>query len=275
MSPCPVIGRENAEVMAEFVIKPVGDCALCAEFKNEISVAVNQQVHALDKALSTAHIPGVVETVPAYRTLIVYYRPEVVRYEELKACILALNDFSESKASVGGQVIELPVLYGGEVDLDPNAPHYEGWDGRETAPDREDVLAHEKITWDEFVHRHSANLCYIYFQAFAIGHSYVGNPVKTFTVPRRTTPRTKIPQGSIAIWADQTVLNGFDLPCGWQVVGRTPVILYDDKKDPASFCLSGQWLKFVPIDQVEYARIRKLSLAGEYQPVTYERKVCE
>lgn len=65
--PRPVIGRENAEVMAEFVIKPVGDCALCAEFKNEISVAVNQQVHALDKALSTAHIPGVVETVPAYR----------------------------------------------------------------------------------------------------------------------------------------------------------------------------------------------------------------
>lgn len=98
----------------------------------------------------------------------------MVRYEELKACILALTDFSESKASVGGQVIELPVLYGGEVDLDPNAPHYDGWDGRETAPDREDVLAHEKITWDEFVHRHSANLCYIYFQAFAIGHSYVG-----------------------------------------------------------------------------------------------------
>ena len=57
--------------MAAFVITPVGDCALCAEFKNEISVAVNQQVHALDRAQCTAHIPGVVETVPAYRTLIV------------------------------------------------------------------------------------------------------------------------------------------------------------------------------------------------------------
>ena len=58
-----------------------------------------------------------------------------------------MTDFSESKASVGGQVIELPVLYGGEVDLDPNAPHYDGWDGRETAPDREDVLAHETVSY--------------------------------------------------------------------------------------------------------------------------------
>ena len=136
----------------------------------------------------------------------------------------------------------------------------------------EDVLAHEQITREEFIRRHSANLCYIYFQAFAIGHSYVGNPVKSFTVSRREVPRTKIPQGSIAIWADQTVLNGFDLPCGWQVVGRTPVVLYDHNRTPASYCLAGQWVKFVPIDTAEYARIRRLALAGEYRPVTYEKK---
>ncbi|MGE4277568.1 MAG: allophanate hydrolase subunit 1 [Lawsonibacter sp.] len=258
--------------MPEFNIKPVGDCALCAEFKNEISVAVNQQVHALDRVLSAAAIPGVVETVPAYRTLIVHYRPELICYQALHDRLLALTDLPAGDTCAGSQVIELPVLYGGEVDFASGTPHYDGWDGRETAPDLSDVLTHEQISQEEFVRRHTANLCYIYFQAFAIGHSYVGNPVKTFTVPRRTTPRTKIPQGSIAIWADQTVLNGFDLPCGWQVIGRTPVLLYDNRKQPASYCLSGQWVKFVPIDQAEFARIRKLALAGEYRPVTYERK---
>ena len=69
----------------------------------------------------------------------------------------------------------------------------------------------------------------------------------------------------------QTVLNGFDLPCGWQVIGRTPVLLYDERREPASYCQSGQWVRFVPIDPAEYARIRALVLAGEYRPVTYEK----
>mgnify|MGYP001179112134 CR=1 FL=1 len=258
--------------MLDFTIKPVGDCAISAEFKNEISVAVNQQVHGLDALLKAANIPGIVETVPTYRTLIIHYRPEVISYQALRERVLQERDQTAGGSAAGEMVVELPVLYGGEVDLEPDAPRYDGWDGRETAPDMEDVLAHEQITREEFIRRHSANLCYIYFQAFAIGHSYVGNPVKSFTVSRREVPRTKIPQGSIAIWADQTVLNGFDLPCGWQVVGRTPVVLYDHNRTPASYCLAGQWVKFVPIDTAEYARIRRLALAGEYRPVTYEKK---
>lgn len=258
--------------MPEFIIKPVGDCALCAEFANEISVSTNRKVHALDRSIAAANIPGVVETVPAYRTLIVHYRPEVIRYSALKAAIEQNCSVEEGNAPGGNEVIELPILYGGEVDLEPDCPKYDGWDGRETAPDLDTVLEHEKLTKEEFIRRHSANLCYVYFQAFAISHSYVGSPVKQFTVPRRESPRTKIPRGSIAMWADQTVLNGYDLPCGWQVIGRTPVILYDEARDPASYCHSGQWVKFVPIDQAEYARIRKLALAGEYTPVIYQRK---
>ena len=257
--------------MLDFVVKPVGDCALSAEFSNEISVENNQQVHALDRLLQAARIPGVVETVPTYRTLIVHYRPEVISYAALRDRVLQERGRPATGGGSGSLVVELPVLYGGEVDLEPGAPRYDGWDGRETAPDLETVLNHEGITRDEFVRRHTANLCYVYFQAFAIGHSYVGNPVKSFTVPRRETPRTKIPQGSIAIWADQTVLNGFDLPCGWQVIGRTPVLLYDERREPASYRQSGQWVRFVPIDPAEYARIRALALAGEYRPVTYEK----
>lgn len=258
--------------MLDFAVKPVGDCALSAEFAEEISVRVNQQVHALDELLRAAAIPGVVETVPTYRTLIIHYRPEVISYQALRDRVLQERGRPVSGGGAGSQVIELPVLYGGEVELEPDAPRYDGWDGRETAPDLEAVLAFEHISREEFIRRHTQNLCYVYFQAFAIGHSYVGNPEKSFTVPRREVPRTRIPQGSIAIWADQTVLNGFDLPCGWQVIGRTPVLLSDTRREPASYCQSGQWVRFVPIGPQEYARIRKLALAGQYRPVTYERK---
>ena len=170
--------------MLDFAVKPVGDCALSAEFAEEISVRVNQQVHALDELLRAAAIPGVVETVPTYRTLIIHYRPEVISYQALRDRVLRERGQPVSGGGAGSRVIELPVLYGGEVELEPDAPRYDGWDGRETAPDLEAVLAFEHISWEEFIRRHTQNLCYVYFQAFAIGHSYVGNPEKSFTVPR-------------------------------------------------------------------------------------------
>ena len=74
--------------MLDFAVKPVGDCALSAEFAEEISVRVNQQVHALDELLRAAAIPGVVETVPTYRTLIIHYRPEVISYQALRDRVL-------------------------------------------------------------------------------------------------------------------------------------------------------------------------------------------
>lgn len=258
--------------MLEFTVKPVGDCAVSAEFKNEISIPVNRQVHALDRSLAALKLPGIIETVPAYRTLTIHYRPELISFAQLRDRLLALGDQALEEGSGGELVLEIPVLYGGPVDPEPGAPRYDGWDGRETAPDLEEVLAHEGISREEFIRRHTANPCFVYFQAFAIGHSYVGNPVKAFTVSRRATPRTKIPKGSIAIWADQTVLNGVDLPCGWQVIGRTPVELYDPGRETPSFCSSGQWVQFRSIDREEYRRIRAQIAAGSYQPVTKFRK---
>ena len=105
--------------MLDFTIKPVGDCAISAEFKNEISVAVNQQVHGLDALLKAANIPGIVETVPTYRTLIIHYRPEVISYQALRERVLQERDQTAGGSAAGEMVVELPVLYGGEVDLEP------------------------------------------------------------------------------------------------------------------------------------------------------------
>ncbi len=252
-------------------IKPVGDRAITVEFANEISIPTNQKVHALDRRLTQAGIPGIVETVPTYRTLIVHYEPSVIRYAELKEKVAGFLDDLNTTQTQKEIVIELPVLYGGEVPLDDESIRYDGWDGKETAPDMEEIMAYEKLSREEVIQRHSKNLCYVYFQAFAVGHSYVGNPEKVFTIPRRSSPRTKIPRGTIAIWADQTVLNGVDLPCGWNLIGRTPVMLYDERKAEPSYYQPGQWVKFVPITVEEYEKIHKEALAGTYQPVMYEK----
>ena len=256
-------------------IKPVGDRAVCVEFENVISIANNQKVHSLDRWLKQAAIPGIVETVPTYRTLIVHYDPAVIRYGQLVDQLSRSCENQEAAEVQAETVIELPVLYGGEVPLDDETIRYDGWDGRETALDMEEIMAYEKLTREQVIRQHSKNLCYVYFQAFAVGHSYVGNPEKVFTIPRRSSPRTKIPRGTIAIWADQTVLNGVDLPCGWNLIGRTPVLLYDERKDEPSYCQPGQWIRFVPITAEEYASIHREALAGTYQPVTYAKSAAK
>lgn len=250
-------------------IKPVGDCALTVEFENEISIPVNRKVHALDARLQALHLEGVVETVPTYRTLLVYYRPEAILYSQLAGKIRGLLDQPMSAQAQQGLVVELPVLYGGPAALDDESVRYDGWDGLETAPDLAEVAAFEQLTPEEVVRRHTAHLHYVYFQSFAVGHSYLGCSQKSFTISRRKSPRTRIPRGSIAIWADQTVLNGFDLPCGWQVIGRTPVVLYDTRLPEPGYCQPGQWIRFVAITPEEYRDIHQQALAGTYRPVAY------
>ena len=107
-------------------IKPVGDRAITVEFANEISIPTNQKVHALDRRLTQAGIPGIVETVPTYRTLIVHYEPSVIRYAELKEKVAGFLDDLNTTQTQKEIVIELPVLYGGEVPLDDESIRYDG-----------------------------------------------------------------------------------------------------------------------------------------------------
>ncbi len=256
------------------IIKPVGDCALTVEFDNRISIEVNRQVHAVDRRIAEASVPGIVETVPTYRTLIVHYRPEIIRYGEIRKKVEDLCAGAAESVQAGDEsdiVLELPVLYGGEVDVDDPEARYDGWDGRETSPDKQDLMDYEHKTWDEIIETHTKNLCYVYFQAFAIGHSYVGNPEKIFSIPRRATSRTLIPAGTLGVYGDQTVLNGVDLPCGWNLIGRTPVVLYDRDREEQSLVKSGEWIRFVPISLKEYKEIHEASKHGEYVPRTYKK----
>lgn len=234
--------------MGEAVIRATGDSALTVEFENEISIAVNQKVHALVRELEAEPIPGIVEAVPTYRSVMVYYRPEVIRHRELRARILERLSRCHTGTGNVKEVIELPVCYGGEF-----------------GPDLREVAAHDGMTPEEVIRRHSENLSFVYAVGFSPGLAYIGSPAPTLTIPRLRTPRVKIPRDSIVVWESQTVTVPFDQPCGWHIIGRSPVHFYDARRRQGSFLRAGQWVRFVPVDRGEYERIRRETVAGTYQ----------
>ena len=231
-----------------------GEQALQIEFKNEISIENSSRVTQLHAVLDGMSIPGVIEIIQAYRTLMLHYRPEVIRYSELKAQVESvLEDISfETQKKDLVFVTEIPVLYGGE------------W-----GPDLEEVAEKERMTTEEVIRRHSTNPNYLYFVGFSPGMPYLGNPNRTFSVPRRPSPRLHLLRGAVTIWQNQTTVFPVDDPGGWNVIGRTPLRLFDPHREPAILLESGQWVQFRPIDRAEYDEIDRQIEAGTYQVKTY------
>ncbi len=238
--------------MSEVQIKSTGDSALTVEFENKISIPVNQKVHALVKNMEDDPVHGVIEMVPTYRSVMVYYHPEEICFHELKQIIQKRAASCRVSETESREIIELPVCYGGEL-----------------GPDIGVVAEHDSLTEDEVIARHSGNLSFVYAVGFSPGLAYIGSPEPTFTIPRLKSPRVKIPRDSIVVWESQTTTIPFDQPCGWHIIGRTPVHLYDGEHGKGSYLKAGQWVKFVPVSYETYQEIRKQAEAGTYEPVIY------
>lgn len=231
-----------------------GEQALQIDFNNEISIETNACVTQVREEVERRKIPGVIETLQAYRSLIINYKPDLIRYDQLKAevdDIVGGIDFHYKKPS-RIFVTELPVLYGGE------------W-----GPDVDEVAQMEGISSEEVIRRHSTNPNYLYFIGFSPGLPHLGNPEHTFSVPRRQSPRVHLPRGSVTIWREQTTVFPVDQPGGWNVIGRTPLRLFDVTREPSILLKAGQWVQFRAIDRAEYDEIDRQVEAGVYQVKTY------
>lgn len=193
-----------------------GDSAVCVEFGNEISPEINRKIRAFKIALEKEQIEGIVETVPTYRSLLVVYEPETVSFGELT------KRFDEVMKHIGSiripppTVVEIPVLYGGEM-----------------GPDLEFVAEHNHMTPDEVIRLHTSEEYLIYMLGFIAGFPYLGGMNKKIATPRLKSPRVKIEGGSVGIAGEQTGIYPVASPGGWRLIGRTPVKLYDaDRKSP-------------------------------------------
>ncbi|MBU9714361.1 5-oxoprolinase subunit PxpB [Evansella tamaricis] len=241
-------------------ISPLGDRAVRLEFGTEISEQINDLVHRAAFFIREKQpVFGVEEIVPAYSSLTLFYNPLVVLYEdvvfEIEVCLKELIERKEMKREFKGGVelsrrlITIPVLYGGEV-----------------GPDLQEVASLNGITAKEVVELHSKPIYRVFMMGFAPGFPYLGGMSEKIATPRRKEPRVHVEAGSVGIAGSQTGVYSVGSPGGWQIIGKTPVPLFDPyvvNKDPVLFH-AGDMIQFIEINKVEYNKIFKEIEAGIY-----------
>jgi KipI family sensor histidine kinase inhibitor len=215
-----------------------GDTAAIVEFGDSIDPAINRRVRELLLAIEREGVAGVTELVPTYRSLLVSYDPLQVEFDALRARLLDLDARRAASPVPAPRVIQIPTTYGGEF-----------------GPDLEFVARHNGLSTDEVVEIHTATDYLVYMMGFSPGFTYLGGMSERIATPRLTTPRTAIPAGSVGIAQTQTGIYPVRSPGGWQVIGRTPVSLFDPARQPPVLVEAGDYIRFVPIDVDQYAAI--------------------
>ena len=244
--------EENA--VSDYTLRYVGDQALLVEFENEISIEVNQKVRALKYDLEQRTIPGIGELVPTYRALLIHYDSLRADLDQLKETIQASAASLDLSHLPRATVTEIPVLYEGEYALD-----------------LEEIARLENTTPEEIIRIHSGSDYYVYMLGFAPGHPYTARFEHPFSFKRRESPRVRIPGGSIVVQLALSDIIPFDQPCGWNIIGTTPILACDYRKENPFLLKAGQWIRHVPVDQAEFMEIKRQVELGEYQCKSYER----
>lgn len=230
-----------------------GDSGIILEFGNEISPNINQKISKVMKFLDGLNNENFIDLVPTYRSIIINFNPLKISFQEIKELVEKNCDFSSETLEVKGKkIIEIPVLYGGEY-----------------GPDIENIATHNNLSVEEVINIHTSGEYLIYMLGFTPGFPYLGGMDKRIATPRLQNPRTKIPAGSVGIAGEQTGIYPVESPGGWQLLGRTPLNLFNLKKDNPFLLEVGEYIKFVPITLEEYHDIEEKVLKNEYNEKRY------
>jgi inhibitor of KinA len=219
--------------------------SLTIEFGQEISPNINNRVMALHHALKDEPFYGFVESVPAYATLTVYF--DLVHIKKVKesastsawqfvsGIITRMLENLETKAPPVLPVLQVPVCY--DLSLAPDLP----W-----------VAEYCRLSIPEIIERHCREIYRVYMIGFIPGFPYMGMLPPELEVPRKLRPALSVTAGSVALAGRQTGIYPFSIPGGWQIIGRTPLSLFDITLDPCCSLTVGQQIQFIPISLESY-----------------------
>ena len=236
-------------------ISPVGDRAISIDFGQVIDPTINRHIRQTIERIKELQLEGIIELVPTYCALLVEYDAMLYSYSEI--CNIIEPTLEEGMTNTTNElvtVVEVPTVYGGEF-----------------GPDLSFVASHNHLSEDEVISIHSGTDYLVYMLGFIPGFSYLGGMDSRIATPRLSSPRTVIPAGSVGIAGEQTGTYPSDSPGGWQIIGRTPVTMYDISKAQAALLKAGDYVRYVPIDESEFHRIK--ALGTDYVPVIREVEV--
>ena len=186
-------------------IVPLGDSAMLIQLGDEIDFTINQRVHLLANLIEASSINGIIETVPAYATLLIHYDPLLLTFTQIKDHVQIKIAQVEETTSRRSRLIEVPVQYGGKYGID-----------------LESVAAYLYLPVEDVVRIHSERTYTIYMMGFTPGFPYMGKLDDTLIMPRLEMPRTRVPAGTVAIAGSQTGIYSIDSPGGWRLIGFGP-----------------------------------------------------
>ena len=233
---------------------PAGDKALAVELGASISTETNRRVRDLLVAIESQEIPGLIDLVPSYRSLLVYYDPLMLSLSQLTDQLATLEQNLDQAALGAPKVVDLPTMYGGEY-----------------GPDLDYVAEHNGLGAEEVIQIHSGAEYLVYMMGFTPGFPYLGGMSERIATPRLQTPRTAIPPGSVGIAERQTGVYPIASPGGWQLIGRTPVQLFDPQRDPPVVVLPGDYIRFVSITEEDFHDVQRQAETGSYQLTTRDK----
>ena len=224
--------------------------ALCVELGDEISVEINTRVRALEYLIQQKGLTGVVETVPTFRSLLVYYDPAQIGYGALCAALATLAEQSDTAVLPPARLVELPCCY------DP-----------EMGPDL--LAAAERLTMspEELVRAHISAEYLVYFVGFTPGLPYMAGVPERIQLPRLTTPRVRVPPGSVGLGGAQFCIYSVESPGGYWLLGRTPARLYDPDAAEPTLLRAGDRVRMRAIDRAEYDAIAARVAERAWHPV--------
>lgn len=236
---------DSVEVRPAPRFLPSGDTALVIEFASVIDRQVSGLVLALAERLQAAAIPGVVELVPTFRSLMVHYDPLRLSQAELRRRLEPMTAGVEP-AERAGRRWHIPACYDPSLGLDLH-----------------DVASRTGLTPSQVVERHSAVTFHVYMMGFLPGFPYMGDLPKELELPRRENPRIKVPRGSIAIAMAMAAIYTLESPGGWHVLAQTPAPLWDLRRDPPALLAAGDKVVFEPVSLREHEALLAKAAAGE------------
>ncbi|AIB13678.1 allophanate hydrolase (plasmid) [Azospirillum argentinense] len=227
-----------------------GDTAFNVEFGEGIDRPTNARVMALHARLKTAAPPGLVETVPTFRSLQVVYDPAVTSRREVQAAVEAeLAHAGDAPAE--GTLWRLPVCYDAEL-----------------GPDLAELSASLGLSAERLIDLHGSTEYFVYMLGFMPGFAYMGDLPAELEKPRRSEPRVRVPAGSVATAGRLTTVYPWESPGGWHLIGRCPVPLYDGARPSPVLLAAGDRVRFEAVDRARFDALSAEAAAGRFDPDT-------